>query len=478
MNDVFSPLKKSGASVPREILGGITTFLTMSYILLLNPHILAETGMPEAGALVATALSAAVCTLIMGLCAGVPFAMAPGMGVNTFFAYTLCAGLNFHWKEALAVSFAAGLLHVLIMATGLRKRLINAIPYHLKIAVSVGLGLFIAYLGIKNAGFLSFSIPMGQYATSGGAVIGNSATIPIFAREVAAPQLLALISFSIMITLFTLEKKTGESYAALPVAIVAATFIGIPLHITDASRAQVIDFAVAGEIREVFLSFFGRPGLLSLFDDPARLLSAGLAVLLMPLTDVMGSIGTLFGIGRLREAEIFSQEEMEDFSQARRISKLDRALICNSLGGGVSVLLGATPCTTYIESVTGVVAGGRTGLSALVTGLLFVLCLPLVNFFHMVPAAASAPALIVAGIFVVPLAGRIDWRDFEECFPAAVTILLIPISFSVMDGIVAGILTHIAIQGALGKWRGVHPVLYAVAAVFLLATMGLAQAGR
>ena len=467
--DAFFRLREHNTTVSREILCGITAFLTMSYILFLNPSIVSETGMPRAGIFAATALAAAACSILMGLLANAPFGMAPGMGLNTFLTYMVCASLGFDWREALAMAFITGLLHVGIMATGLRKALVNAIPPHLKLSFGVGLGIFIGYTGLKSAGFLMFTTPPGQYTIlANGVAISNSSVVPSLAGTIGAPQLIALIGLVVMLVLLALEKKTGETYAALPVAMLTATFAGIPLQVTDMIGVSFFDPGAILEIQSVFCAFFGDPGLLSLVSTPDKFLRVCLVILVLLVTNVMDSIGTIIGIGGVRESEIFNDKDMETFSRKDGKTKLDKVLLCNSLGGSVSALLGTTTATTYMESVTGIVAGGRTGLTAVTVGCMFLICLPLANFISIIPPTAVAPALIVAGAFMIPLAGRIDWHNFEEAFPAFATILCIPLTYGFVHGIAAGVLSHVLIQAAMGKWRSIHPMLYAITGIFLL----------
>ena len=462
-------LQSHGTTVSREALSGLTTFLTLSYILFVNPVVMSHGGMPLEGAFVATVLAAAFCTIFMAFAANVPLAMAPGMGLNTFIAYTVCGALGYDWREALALCFLAGLLHILIMVTPLRKSLVNAIPKHLKLAFGVGLGLFIAYTGLKGGGLLTFLLPAGEYSiTIDGSIIGSSAAVPGFVGSLGNYEIVALIGLAVMIILLAFERKTGDSYAALPMGIVAGAAVGIPLEVTDPIGAQFFDLSSIGALGEVFASFLGRPGLMSLFDGQERFFLSLLVILIVLLISATDSVGTIMGIGQIKDAEIFGQEDMEKFAVSSHESRLDKSLMVNSVGGAVAAVFGTSTTTSYMESVTGIVAGGRTGLSALTVGALFLLCLPFSGVFGIIPPAAIAPALIVAGALMMPMVSRIHWSRFEESLPAFMVILCIPLTYSFVYGIAAGILSHVLIQLALGRWRRVHPILYIVALIFLL----------
>ena len=466
-------LRAHGTTIPQEILCGVTTFLTMSYILIVNPAIVSGTGMPAGAVFAATAIIAALGTLALGLLANVPLAMAPGMGLNTFFTYAICGAMGFDWREGLVLVFLSGLLHLAIMATSLRKALVNAIPRHLRLAFGVGLGLFIAYTGLKSGGFLMFTTPSGQYEIlPGGTVVSGSSVVPSFVGVIEGAQIVALAGLAFITILLALERVTGDSYAALPAGIIGAAALGVPLGVTNMAGAEFVDLNSMAEIREVFMSIWGRPGLMSLTDDPHKVSLAALLILILLLTNVMDSIGTVMGIGQAHDAEIFDEADMDKFARPGLGSRLDRTLLINSTGGSLAAMIGTTTSTIYMESITGIAAGGRTGLTAVVVALLFLICLPLAGFFHLIPAAAIAPALIVAGAFMIPLAARINWSSFEESFPSFMTILCIPLTYGFVYGIAAGVLAHVLIQAAVGKWRSVHPMLYIIAVIFLTVLVG------
>lgn len=449
-------------------MSGLTTFLTMLYILSANSAILSETGMPWHGVFVATALVAGFCTIFVALYANLPLAMAPGMGLNTVFAYTLCLGMGYHWKEALAISFLAGVLHIIIMSTRLRKALVSAFPEYLRVAAGAGLGMFIAYVGLKNTGLLVFSFPAGQYEqVVSGAVASYSSVVPGLTKTITDSQIIAVIGFIVMIVLMALEKKTQSRYAALSVGILVATFIGIPMNVT---KLNGIPFSVAHMTEgfgEIFLSFFGRPGLLSIFESPTTASRTVLMICVIGLTGILDSVGTMIGVGQIHNARLFDETDMEKFAGRGAGAKLDKALISNSIGNALAPVFGASTTTIYLESVTGIVSGGRTGLTALTAGLLFLLCLPLYWLFHIIPGEAVAPALILAGVSMLTRMRFIDWKDFEQSFPAFVTILFMTLSYSILDGIVIGIICHVLIQTVLGKRREVHPILFIISVLYL-----------
>lgn len=442
----------------------------MSYILFVNPAIAASVGMPAEAVFAATAISAALGSLALGFLANVPLAMAPGMGLNTFFAYVICGAMGFAWQEGLAIIFISGCLHLGLMSTNLRKSLVTAIPNHLKIAFGLGLGLFIAYTGLKGAGFLTFTIPFGHYEIlESGTIITDSEIVPGFSGIAGGQQLVALTGLAVATVLLALEKLTGDSYAALPTAIVAAAALGLPLGVTKMVGIDFISLSSLGALKDIFMAMWGNPGLLSLFDEPHKLAAVTLTILIVFMTNVLDAVGTVMGMGQAQEVELKNTETNGDVNTLTEADgRPDRTLLVNSIGGPLAAIMGTTTCTVYMESVTGIAAGGRTGLTAVVVGILFILCLPLSGFFKLIPGPAIAPALIVAGAFMIPMASRINWKNFEESFPTFLTMLFIPLTYSFVYGIAAGMLSHVIIQVAVGKKRSVHPLLYVISFIFII----------
>lgn len=467
-------LTANRTTVRREVLAGLTTFLTMMYILFANSEILSEIGMPWQGVFVATALSAGISTILVALYANLPVAAAPAMGINTVFSYTLCMRMGYHWKEALAISFLAGVFTAVILSTPLRKAFVNAFPEYLRIAAGAGLGMFIAYVGIRNTGLLIFHAPAGQYQQMGnGIVVNGQSMVPGLVNEAAALQLVPVVGLAVMTVLRALEKKTGDRYAALPIGILVATFIGIPMNVTRMNGViPLVGASMAEGFHQVFLSFFGSPGLLSIFTDPATSLRTWLMICVLGMTGILNSIGTMVGIGQVHDAKLFDEEDMKKFSRKGAGSKLDRALIANSIGKTLSPVFGTSATTIFLESVTGITAGGRTGLTGLVVGILFLLCLPLAGFFQIIPNEAVSPALIFAGVSMLTRLRGIDWQNFEEGFPAFLTILVMPLTYSILDGIAIGIISHVIIQFVMGKRRKLHPILFVVSAVYVIIKCG------
>lgn len=468
MNDVFR-LKENNVTVASEIVCGFTTFITMLYILFLNSAILSATGMPFYGIFIATALTSAICSFIVAFYANLPFAMAPGMGLNAFFVQMLCIHMGYQWQEALAITFISGILHVIIVINPrLRRAFLNAIPEYLKVAAGVGLGLFIAYEGIKSAGFLSFSSVEGSYSMlPNNTVITDSSIAPGFIDTFNTSHILFLVSVVTMAILMMLQNRTKEKYAFIPISIILATFVGIPLRVTSISEMPVLYDSMFESFKTVAFSFFGETGLFSLFSDAETIVKTIMIILVMTTTGLMNSMGTITGVGLIGPNSLIDKKNLKNIHPTEATTKFEKVMLAESLGGVVAPVLGSSTAVTYIESASGVITGARTGLTSFTVGALFLLIIPLAKFSYIIPSEATAAALIFAGTSMIASARRISWRKVEELFPAALTILLIPLSYDMFSGLAIGILFHIIFQIAKGNFRQIHPVLYIILALFL-----------
>ncbi|MDL2273598.1 NCS2 family permease [Oscillospiraceae bacterium OttesenSCG-928-G22] len=448
-------LKEHGTNVRTEVVAGLTTFFTMAYIIFVNPNILSATGMNPAGVFVATCISAAIGTLMMAFVANLPYAQAPGMGLNAFFAYTVCLGMGFAWQEALAMVFICGIFGIIITVTKVRKALIAAIPANIQYAIGGGIGLFIAYIGFKNAGIIEFG------ATAEGVTAG-AAAVPALVNFTQPGALLAVIGIVLTVVLLLLNIK-----GALFISIIACTVIGIPMGVTQLPTGALLDVSAAASISDVAFQLFGNPGFGSLFADPSRFLLAFAAIVAFLMTDVFDTIGTLIGTGR--STGFFDEEEEKQFRSGSGFkSRMERALFADLTATTTGALLGTSNVTTYVESASGIAAGGRTGLSSLVTGILLLLCVPFASLVGIVPAEATAPALIVVGILMLANLNRIEWGNLEEAVPAFFTITVMAFGYSISSGIAAGFIFYIITKAVLGKAKEIHPIVYGSTAFFLL----------
>jgi AGZA family xanthine/uracil permease-like MFS transporter len=484
----FFHIKEYGASISTEVIGGITTFVSMSYVLFVNPAILVAAGVDPGASFIATALTALICTAAMAL-ARTPLAMAPGMGLNTFIVYTVCAVMGFKWQEALAIVFIAGVLHVLLMVTPSGKHIMTFVPNSLRAAVSVGIGLFIAFIGLRNAGLLSYTFSPGAYVNISETVVGDSTTVPAMFEHISPANIVAIVGFLVMLIVLTFEKKLNSSFAALVIGILAATFIGLPLGVTQTVSLQLLDLSALSHWWDSALSLFGDPGLLSLFSSGGKALNALFAIGALLLMNMCGGVSTVMSLEQYRRdnsrikikavksakaeentADAKNADEIKDANENEneKVQKHIRKIVTvNAAGGVVAALMGTTTATTYGESVTGIVAGARTGLSSAVTALLLLLSLPFYGIIEMIPSAAVAPALVIAGSALAYDAAHINWKDFTESFPAFMVILVMTLSYNMMDGISVGVISYVIIHLALGKRKKISLVMYVVALLFV-----------
>lgn len=436
-------LKENGTNVRTEITAGITTFFTMAYIIFINPEILSKAGMNQAGVFVATIIAAFVGTIIMGLLANVPYALAPGMGLNAFFTYTVCFGLGFTWQQAMAMVFICGIINIIITITKVRKSIIKAIPRTLQLAIGAGIGLFIAYLGFLNVGIVNFD-----------------AGVPAINLK-SNEALLTIIGLVITAVLMLLNVK-----GAILIGIVATTLIGIPFGITQLGASEA--WKVSDVTETAFkLNFDG------LFNDPTKIVVVIVTIFAFSLTDTFDTIGTFIGTGR--KAGIFDAKDEEAlFSGKGFKSRMDKALFADSIATSIGALAGTSNTTTYVESAAGIGAGGKTGLTSIVTAIMFALCLFLTPIAGIVTSAATAPALIIVGVLMADSLKEIEWNDFEEALPAFMTLLFMAFSYSISNGIAAGFIFYVISKLCKGKGKEVHPLLYVFAILFVIYFIALA----
>ena len=447
MKDFFK-LQEAGTNVRGEIVAGLTTFFTMAYIIFVNPNMLSETGMSWEGVFVATCLAAAVGTLIMALFANVPYAVAPGMGLNALFAYTVCLAGGFTWKQALAMVFICGLINIVITVTKLRKSIVKSIPESLQNAIGGGIGLFIAYLGFNNAALISFT---GAYPS-----------VTPGMQPLNTPSLvLAVIGLMIIVILMVMQVK-----GAILIGIVATTIIGIPMGVTQIPASIFSDSGTWTGFREVAFAFFGGDGFVSLFSDPAKIPFVIVTIFSMCLSDTFDSIGTFIGTGR--KSGIFDAEDEKALEGSGFKSRLDKALVADSFATSIGALFGTSNATTYVESSAGIAAGGRTGLTSLVTAIMFLICLPFAGLIGMVPGAATSPALIVVGILMVEPFAKIKWADFSEAVPAFFTVAVMSFTYGITNGIAAGFIMYCITLICTKRAKDIHPIIAGASILFIV----------
>ena len=471
----FFNLKGNGTNVRTEIIAGLTTFFTMSYILFVNPQILGQTGMDQQAVFLATIIASSIGTLVMGLFANVPYAQAPGMGLNAFFTYNVCFALGFKWQQALAMVFICGLINILITVTKFRKSIIRAIPKSIQNAIGGGIGIFIAYIGIKDAGLLQFTSDPGTYLlTDSKTVIASSSAVPAIVTLNSPSVLLALFGLLLTVVLLLLNVK-----AAILISIIATTVVGIPFGVTDFSGASITLSSLGESFSHLGLTFgaaFGAAGMGSLFADSGRVLLVIVTIFAFSLSDTFDTIGTFIGTGR--RTGIFSEEDEKALENSKGFkSKMDKALFADAIATSIGAIFGTSNTTTYVESAAGIGAGGRTGLTSVTTAVLFILCTVLAPVAGVIPAAATAPALIVVGIMMLSSFKEVNWTDLSEAIPAFGAGVFMALCYSISYGIAAGFIFYCIVKIVKGKFREIHPILLVAAILFILNFVILAFIG-
>lgn len=454
--DKLFHLKENGTKVSTEVIAGITTFFAMSYIIIVNPSILAQSGMEWGAVFLATIISAIIGTLVMGLVANVPYAQAPGMGLNAFFVYTVCFTLQFTWQQALSMVFICGVLNIIITVTKVRKYIIKSIPLSLQNAIGGGIGIFVAYIGFLNIDVVGFT---GASVADG--VVNTSGIVPELAKLNNPVLWVFLIGLVLTIVLLTLKVK-----GAILISIIATTIIGIPFGVT--SVAETISFTDACKaLPTTFLAIFKEGGIVSLFTDMSKLPLVLITIFAFSISDTFDTIGTFIGTGR--RSGIFSAEDekaMEESSGFK--SRLDKALFADATATSIGALFGTSNTTTFVESAAGIGAGGRTGLTSVVVAICFALSAFAAGLVSAVPSAATAPALVAVGIMMMSSFKDIDWSDLDEAIPAFFAGIFMALCYSISYGIAFGFIAYCIVKICKGKVKEIHPILWVCTALFIL----------
>lgn len=472
--DKFFKLKENGTSVRTEILAGLTTFFAMSYILFVNPAMLSQTGMPAQGVFLATIIGAVAGTLMMAFYANLPYAQAPGMGLNAFFTFTVVFSLGYTWQEALGMVFICGIISLIITLTKIRKTIIESIPGSLRAAISAGIGVFLAYVGIKNAGLLKFSIDPGTYTVAGdsvekaqSAITANSAATPGLVAFNDPAVLVALVGLAITVFFVVKGIKGGVILSIFATTVVAIAVGLVNLSHIDLSQNNI--GTAFKELGEIFGVAIGPKGLGALFTDTGRLPQTFMAILAFSLTDIFDTIGTLIGTGEKVGIVASSGENHES-------ERLDKALYSDLIGTSIGAIAGTSNVTTYVESAAGIGAGGRTGLTALVVAICFAISSFFSPLLAIVPTAATAPILIIVGIMMLGSLRNIEWDDLTEAIPAFFTSIFMGFSYSITHGIAAGFIMYALVKTVKGQAKEVHTMIWILDALFILNFVSLALA--
>ena len=416
----FDPKK---STIKTEIMAGITTFLSMAYILAVNPDILSATGMDKGAVFTTTVVISAIITMLMGLYAKLPFALAPGMGLNAFFAYSVCLIMGYSWQFALTAVFLEGLIFILLTLTNIREKIVDIIPTTLKNAISVGIGLFITFIGLKSANI----------------IINDDATLVRLGDITSGPALLGVIG--IIITSILLVKKVK---GGLLLGILITTVIGIPMGITQLNGV----ISTPPSIEPIFFKF-----------EWDQILTTDMAIVVFTFlfVDLFNTIGTLIGVST--RAGIMKNG---------KIPRVKQAFLVDAIGTTAGAVMGTSTVTTFVESAAGVEEGGRSGLTAFVTGICFLLAVFFAPFFLSVPASATAPVLVPVGLMMMASVLEIDFNDFSESVPAFLCIVCMPLCYSISDGIILGHLCYVILNTLCGKWKKVTIGMYIIALLFIL----------
>lgn len=411
-------------SVKTEILAGVTTFLTMAYILALSPNVLAAAGMDKGALFTSTVISTVLATLLMAIYAKLPFSLAPGVGLNAFFAYTVCLTMGYTWQFALTAVLLEGLIFIILTITNVREQIVNALPMSLKYAISAGIGLFIAFIGMQNSQI----------------IVNNDATLVSLGDITQGPAMLGMIGLLVTSVLLILRVR-----GALLLGILITTVIGIPLGITDLSGLVGMPPSV-------------EPILFKFEFDKIFTTEMAFVVFTFLFVDIFDTIGTLVGVS--------TRAGMVD--KNGRIPHLKKAFLVDAVGTTAGAMVGTSTVTTFVESASGVAEGGRTGLTSFTTAVCFIIALFLAPFFLSVPGAATAPVLILVGLMMMSQVQKIDFANYSESIPAFLCIVMMPLSYSISEGIALGMIAYVLLHLCAGKYKSITVASWILAAFFVL----------
>ncbi len=446
MLEKWFKLKENNTTIRTEVVAGVTTFMTMAYILAVNPSILSASGMDSNAVLIATALAAFIGTLAMAFLANYPFALAPGLGLNAYFAYTVCGDMGYSWQIALLAVFVEGLIFIVLSVSNVREAIFNAIPLQLKRGVSVGIGLFIAFIGFQNAGVvvnsdstlvtvIDFTVDFHTAGISALlAIIGTFIIAILYIKEVKGSILIGIFATWVlgilcqMTGLYQVAPEAGyysliPSWSSFSVTSIGATFG--QCFKADFSSVKILDFIV------IVLAFL--------------------------FVDIFDTLGTL--IGCANKADMLDKEG--------KLPRIRQALLADAIATSAGAVLGTSTTTTFVESSSGVAEGGRTGLASVVTGFLFLLAIFLAPVFTAIPGFATAPALLFVGFLMITAVAQIDFDDLTEAIPAYLCLLAMPLLYSISEGIAVGVISYVVINAVCGKAKKITPLMYILAVLFV-----------
>ena len=425
LEKLFS-LSKHKTTPKREILAGITTFMTMAYILAVNPSILSNTGMDKDALFTATALAAVIGTLVMAFVARYPFALAPGMGLNAFFAFSVVLGMGYSWQFALTAVLLEGVIFIILTAFNIRELIVNSIPMNVKHSISAGIGLFIAFIGLQGAGI----------------IVDNPATLVSLGNMGSAATLIALGGIVLTGILLAFKVK-----GALLIGILVTTVVGIPAGITSVPETNLV--STPPSLEPIFFQF-----------DFSQVFTFDMLIVLFTFlfVDMFDTVGTLIGVS----------DKAGMLDKQGKLPRAKQALFADAIGTTAGAMLGTSTVTTYVESASGVAEGGRTGLTSFTVAVMFALALFFAPVFTMIPAAATAPALVLVGLFMMSPIKSINLDDYTEAIPAFLTIIVMPLTYSIAEGIVFGMLSYVILKLFTGKHKQISVVMYVIAILFIL----------